>query len=343
MSLPDNKVWFVSSNIWTKLANIFSQNQTMDDQVWLMSGHDIIFEKIMLMVGHSSLDSLDSCRQVCKTWNTKIMDKIWERPTKKWGTIIQRRIETERSWGEDSLRFNLDFFPSNEKILKSKLLGKTDSNYYLPKFSTLETRGIISMDVFESLTERVFYMMHRDCLPAVTFAASLAHHGLLGSMHYLILRDDLTSVPAEHLASLVSCVRVTGLGSVDIQSLSCIDLVTILDSVKSERLKIKIQSLGREETQALVRAMESGVERVDLNEEVTLDIEALTEYSGQGTCKVVLVNYDTATRYRSRLTTWATKINWTTRVLGRGIFLRFTQGPGRILGYLHLTDERILI
>ena len=58
--------------------------------------------------------------------------------------------------------------------------------------------------------------------------------------------------------------------------------------------------------------MESGVWTVELNEEVILDIDALTEYSGQGTCN--RVNYDTATRYRSRLTTWATEINWTTRV-----------------------------
>lgn len=43
------------------------------------------------------------------------------------------------------------------------------------------------------------------------------------------------------------------------------------------------QSLDREETQALVQAMESGVERVLLNS-VTLDMETLETYSGQGRC-----------------------------------------------------------
>lgn len=78
MSSTDTKVWFVGSNVWTRLANIFSQNQTTTDQIWLMSGQDLIFEKIMLMVGHNSLESLDRCREVCRTWNYKIMDKIWE-------------------------------------------------------------------------------------------------------------------------------------------------------------------------------------------------------------------------------------------------------------------------
>ena len=64
------------------------------------------------------------------------------------------------------------------------------------------------------------------------------------------------------------------------------DLVSILSSVKCERLEIGDQSLWREETQALVQAMESGVKTVRLIE-VTLDIDTLTEYSGQGVCRVI--------------------------------------------------------
>ena len=87
-----------------------------DTQDWLMLRHPGIFEKIMLMVGLDSLERLDICRQVCKTWNTMIMNQIWENPTKKWGTIIQRRIE--RSWDDQ------DYYPSDEKISHAKLLGK---------------------------------------------------------------------------------------------------------------------------------------------------------------------------------------------------------------------------
>ena len=79
-----------------------------------MCGYEIIFEKIMLMVGLESLDSLDSCRQVCRSWNAMIMNKIWENPTKMWGTIIQRRIE--RSWD--------NYYPSHKQISQAKLLGK---------------------------------------------------------------------------------------------------------------------------------------------------------------------------------------------------------------------------
>ena len=88
----------------------------LDNHEWNMLRHPVIFEEIMLMIGHDSLENLDKCRQVCKSWNAMIMNKIWENPTKKWGTIIQRRIE--RIW-EDK-----DYYPSDEKISQAKLLGK---------------------------------------------------------------------------------------------------------------------------------------------------------------------------------------------------------------------------
>ena len=86
-----------------------------------MLQHPGIFEEIMLMIGLDSLESLDSCRQVCKAWNTMIMNKIWENPTKKWGPIIQRRIE--RSWNIQN------YFPSDEKISKAKFLGKLNPEF----------------------------------------------------------------------------------------------------------------------------------------------------------------------------------------------------------------------
>ena len=45
-----------------------------------------------------------------------IMNMISENPTKKWGTIIQRRIE--RSWERQ------DYYPSDDEIYQAKLLGK---------------------------------------------------------------------------------------------------------------------------------------------------------------------------------------------------------------------------
>ena len=46
-----------------------------------------------------------------------------------------------------------------------------------------------------------------DFLPDITTAASLFHQGFLGSLRDMTLEDDdLASVPAEHLASLATCV-----------------------------------------------------------------------------------------------------------------------------------------
>ena len=138
-------------------------------------------------------------------------------------------------------------------------------------------------------------------------SASLAHKGLLDSVRLMALRDlDLSSIPSKHLASLVSCVT----SLLRIQNVTGCDLVSILSSLKCEHLFITRQRLGREETLALMQAMELGVEHVILLEEVTLDIEALTEYSGQGVCREVELYNDTADRYREEMRTWAMSINW---------------------------------
>ena len=77
-----------------------------------MLGHDPIFQKIMMMVGLNSLESLHRCRQVCTAWNSMIMQNIWESPKKRG--IIKMRIE--RNWGPEVL-------PSEEDISHAKWLG----------------------------------------------------------------------------------------------------------------------------------------------------------------------------------------------------------------------------
>ena len=103
-------------------------------------------------------------------------------------------------------------------------------------------------DVIESLAERIrakWDIYYYPGLPEITTAASLAHHGLLGSLRVMWLHDeDLSSVPAEHLASLTACVAY----GVVIRNVSNTDLTSILDSCKSEWLVITNQSLSPEET-----------------------------------------------------------------------------------------------
>ena len=74
---------------------------------------EMIFSDIMMMVGLQSLESLHRCRQVCTTWNEKILRDIWESRSKK--KIMKERIE--RSWGPE-------MFPSDEQISHAKWLGE---------------------------------------------------------------------------------------------------------------------------------------------------------------------------------------------------------------------------
>ena len=108
------------------------------------------------------------------------------------------------------------------------------------------------------------------------------------------------------MASLASCVT----SELIINNVSGCDLVSILTSLKCNWLLLCRQRLGREETQALVQAMESRVWRVSLESEVTLDIETLTEYSGQGVCRDMELWGTACRRYREELRTWAKSRNW---------------------------------
>ena len=73
---------------------------------------DLLFSDIMLMVGLENIESLHRCRQVCKTWNEKIMSYIWESRGRR--NIMKIRIE--RIW-------NQEWFPSGEVISHAKWLG----------------------------------------------------------------------------------------------------------------------------------------------------------------------------------------------------------------------------
>ena len=74
---------------------------------------DLIFCDIMMMVGLESLESLQRCRQVCKTWNEMILQEIWESQSRR--KIMKERIE--RSWRPGML-------PSDEEISYAKWLGE---------------------------------------------------------------------------------------------------------------------------------------------------------------------------------------------------------------------------
>ena len=93
----------------------FQQNMIVD---WTTLP-ELVFSDIMMMVGLHSLESLHRCRQVCRTWNDKILAYIWENPCKR--RIIRRRIEMK--WGPGML-------PSSDDLSHARWLGKYQSILY---------------------------------------------------------------------------------------------------------------------------------------------------------------------------------------------------------------------
>ena len=149
----------------------------------------------------------------------------------------------------------------------------------------------------------------------ISCAASLAHHGLLKSLEHLRMIDvDLGEVPTHQLVTLASCVTI----SLRIQNVSGCDMVAFLDSVKCRLLRIYGQKLRTEDTQALVRAMETSVFKVYIGNygEVTLDIEALTKYNHQGKCKYIYMagwrylEPETRDKYEEALSNWPAPYPW---------------------------------
>ena len=219
---------------------------------------------------------------------------------------------------------NEEYFPSNEEIYSVLTFGLGKifvQNFCIMAYINILVRSGFLNNEIKRLNERlerklnkynVYYKPYAPSakLHEVTCAASLAYHGLLGPLNahtWIYLRDvDLSSVPDEHLASLVSCATK----GIYIENVRGCDLATILDSVKSKVLSIIGLGLGSEATQGLVRSMESGVEEVRLFGGVTLDIRVLIQFNGQGKCREVVCYSDTAPRYKEQLRTWAKSSNW---------------------------------
>ena len=240
----------------------------------------------MFILGSDSPESLDTCRLVCREWNKKIMR------CKKWGEIIGIRFEDSWGWVEEK------FLIKEEKIYKAL---------------ELKNDGILHSDVIEKLAERCWYSEFYRSFPTpqqVACAGILAHEGLLRPVTWMSMRDiNLSSIPAEHMAALVS--NVTEKVDIYETAIGC-DLVTIFNSVNiSCYFFIGIPTLNIDETQALVRAMETRVEMVCL--ELTLMPEVLAMYSGLGRCRKIkcrVRNWRLLDASRAMLREWARSKNW---------------------------------
>ena len=94
---------------------------------------------------------------------------------------------------------------------------------------------------------------------------------------------------------------------------TCCDLVSILDSLQCTEIGLGFNALCiEEEAQALVRAMESRVERLYFHDtrDMCVNTEILTEYSGQGRCKFIFCEDVDDVNFIKKLFCWVDEKGW---------------------------------
>ena len=177
----------------------------------------------------------------------------------------------------------------------------------LPRFKDFMNTRRTEADKIQTAWSKFFY---RPSEAELVRAALLAWEGFLTSVEFLRMENisirDISREKMKKLASIVTdTVRINDLTHTD-------QLGSILVSANCPNLRLGYDmELSELETRALVSAMRVRLQKVDL-EDVTLDIEELTKYDGQGICKVlVFAGDEMRTRHEDRLRRWAADIGWT--------------------------------
>ena len=140
-------------------------------------------------------------------------------------------------------------------------------------------------------------------------AALLAQEEYLTSVKCMRIEHmDISDIPSDQMDKLASIVTET----VKIENMTPASRVSsILASVQCSVLWLWRMKLSEENTRALVTAMRDRVQTVGLVDGVTLDIEELTQYDGQGRCRELRVWRDTRERYGARLRRLTADKGWT--------------------------------
>ena len=147
-------------------------------------------------------------------------------------------------------------------------------------------------------------------LALLTCGAALAYRGFIKDVgEFLLGKVNLSTIPTPHLISLISSVtRILDV----VHNVTGCDLVTILDSLQCPEIGLRCKSLGREEVQALVRAMETRVETLYLQDVMDMDINIrnLTKYSGQGRCRFISCDDVNDLNFIVELLRWGIEKEW---------------------------------
>ena len=157
-------------------------------------------------------------------------------------------------------------------------------------------------------------------LDKIAAAAVLANLGYMPTLQFerLFIEDiDLTIVPRCNLASLAACFSIDEIHINNVHS----DLTDLLRHLQCQRLFLDNLSLSERATEALVAAMETGVEEVTFDDgwsnigrrpdyDMTLSMSALSQYSGTGKCWFVQFKGSTGQRYGGAVGQWAVWMGW---------------------------------
>ena len=228
------------------------------DALHLALGNEIIMKKIVSSLDDQDLDLWYECCKELELHDVTTMDRIcWKKRAQKLAEAMRITNPIEHEWPQKTYR---------------------------------EIHTILKNDVETQVTCMLRIRKIFNNSEDVAKAASLAYHGLLPkpiwNRRLRLYNVNLSTVPMTHLTSLVSSFSF----SVQISNVDGCDLTPILDSVRSRKLHISSQNLSKQETRALVRAMETHVKKLILGglgprgreRELTLDNEALSEFSGDG-------------------------------------------------------------
>ena len=145
-------------------------------------------------------------------------------------------------------------------------------------------------------------------LPMFRLAAMLAWEGHLPSVKKMKLsyRDLISDIPCVKLGKLASIVTdVVMIYSIDPASLDI-----VLESVRCSLLGLVNMTLTEPQTRALVTALTERLERLTLSSGLTVDIETLCQYDGQGRCQRLGAWRDTRRMYGERLRRWGEEVGW---------------------------------
>ena len=293
----------------------------------------IIMKMIVNCLNDGELDSwYESCMFVKKIID-EMGDSIWtgrvDRKLVVWEGILSLEAETMCNY-----------------LRLQELPDEWDRKSAREQFNILKT----PLDEYvKMIKEKVESFVQRDF---IVEAAFLAYHGLLGSIGCLDWDCDFPNgndeyCPTENLCALVASVT----GSVNILDIDQYDtmdwnlkpsrellanLGSILANIKCETLTIcLLQSrIETEVTEVLVRAMQSGVKKVNLDsndrhKDDPIDIAALTKYDGKGTCEEIFCNDPIVDAYLEEIQKWTQRINWDTEFSlagGHGVVKEYEKG-----------------